>query len=373
MGILTKAGSVVVAAATALAFALIPSGAYALGTELPVQRIEGSNTHLAGSCDIAFGSDDKIYIANGAWTGGTPSVTVYAADATGNVAPIQEISGGNTGFNNPCGIAVDSTYIYVSDLNGSLFLFPLAATGDVAPVHTFSVGGMQFGMDLSDSGDLAIGGESGVTVFPDVAQLSGTSHKFSDATTTKWTYDVAWDSNDGLYAAQSSDRTVIHLAPGAAVGATPDQTMVITTNSAEPYGVAVRPHTGELLVADVNNKSITGWSGSIDGSPAGDFEFSGSGTTIFPGPTGIAFGSDNRFGAVLYGSPADAVLVYDAAATGDPIASNDGSSSDSSSSTELANTGIDARVLTGFGLFTALVGAAGVFLARRGRASTNRG
>jgi LPXTG-motif cell wall-anchored protein len=373
MGILSKVGSVVVAAATALAFALIPSGAYALGTEPPVQRIEGSNTHLAGSCDIAFGSDDKIYIANGAWSGGTPSVTVYAADATGNVAPIQEISGVNTGFSNPCGIAVDSTYVYVSDLNGSLFLFPLAATGDVAPVHTYSGFGMLFGMDLSESGDLAIGFDSGVIVFPDVAQATGTSQQFTNAATTKWTYDVAWDSSGGLYAAQSSDWTVIYMAPGAAVGDAPNQSMTITAASAEPYGVAVRPHTGEVLVADINNKSITGWSGSIDGSPGGDFEFSGSGTTINPGPSGIAFGSDNRFGVVLYGSSADAVLIFDAAATGDPMATDDGASSGSSSSAELANTGIDAHALTGLGLFAALVGAAAMFLARRGRTSTNRG
>lgn len=374
MGILTKVGSVVIAAATAVAFALIPSGAYALGSEAPVQRIEGATTNLADACDIAFGADNTIYIANGAWNAGTPSVTVYASDANGDAAPIQEISGGNTGFTNPCGIAVDSTYIYVSDLSGSLFLFPLAATGNVAPTHTYSVSGMQFGMDLSSSGDLAIGSESGVTVFPDVAQATGTSQKFTDAATTKWTYDVAWDSSGGLYASQNSESKVIYMAPGAAVGDAPSQTMTVTASSNEPYGVAVRPQTGEFLMSDFNNKTVEGWSGSIDGSPAAAFAMAGSGTTFNSDVTGIGFGSDGRFGVILYGSTADAVLIYDAEATGDPIVTNDGGSSSGSGSTaELADTGLDSRLVVGIGLILALVGAVTVFTARRGRTSIHRG
>jgi hypothetical protein len=45
---------------------------------------------------------DKIYVANG----GNHSVPVYAANANGNIPPIQTISGSKTGLTEPLGIAV---------------------------------------------------------------------------------------------------------------------------------------------------------------------------------------------------------------------------------------------------------------------------
>ena len=45
-----------------------------------------------------------IYVTNAR----TPSVTVYAADANGNVPPIRTISGSRTHLNGPAGIALDA-------------------------------------------------------------------------------------------------------------------------------------------------------------------------------------------------------------------------------------------------------------------------
>jgi DNA-binding beta-propeller fold protein YncE len=51
---------------------------------------------------IVIDSNGFVYVANAK----TPSVTVYANAATGNVVPIRTISGSNTGLNQPYGVAL---------------------------------------------------------------------------------------------------------------------------------------------------------------------------------------------------------------------------------------------------------------------------
>jgi DNA-binding beta-propeller fold protein YncE len=69
---------------------------------------------------------------------GPPSITVHAADATGNVAPVRHIVGPKAQLNWPTGISVDSVRgeVYVSNAAGdSINVFSATATGDVAPIR----------------------------------------------------------------------------------------------------------------------------------------------------------------------------------------------------------------------------------------------
>ena len=69
---------------------------------------------------------------------GPPSITVHAADATGNVAPVRHIVGPKTQLNWPTGISVDSARgeIYVSNAAGdSINVYSATASGDVAPIR----------------------------------------------------------------------------------------------------------------------------------------------------------------------------------------------------------------------------------------------
>jgi sugar lactone lactonase YvrE len=71
-------------------------------------------TDMASPNGIARDSAGRIYVANSA----TNTITVYAANAGGNVSPIAVIGGSNTRLADPIGVALDATNrIYV--LNGT--------------------------------------------------------------------------------------------------------------------------------------------------------------------------------------------------------------------------------------------------------------
>ena len=88
--------------------------------------------HSTSSCPC-------LYVANIS----DSSVTVYAAGATGNAAPIQTISGNATTLVDPTGVAVDAAgNIYVADAygggtgHGAVDVFAAGANGNVAPTTT---------------------------------------------------------------------------------------------------------------------------------------------------------------------------------------------------------------------------------------------
>lgn len=117
---------------------------YAAGassTDSPIQTIEGSKTKLNGAEDIAVDANANMYVANFNLSGSKGFVTVYAAGATGNVAPIRTISGSHTELNRPFGIALNPVNgdIYVANEfggfnnSGSVTIYASNAKGNVAP------------------------------------------------------------------------------------------------------------------------------------------------------------------------------------------------------------------------------------------------
>jgi sugar lactone lactonase YvrE len=109
------------------------------GNVAPLRTIAGSNTLLAYPYGIALDSAQNIYVANSSNAGCVSSVVVYAAGSNGNVAPTQAIAGPNTGLNCSTGIAVDATdNIYVANWPGTVTIYAAGATGDVAPIQTIT-------------------------------------------------------------------------------------------------------------------------------------------------------------------------------------------------------------------------------------------
>jgi sugar lactone lactonase YvrE len=87
--------------------------AYPIGSKGDVPPI-ALTTDMASPNGIARDSAGRIYVANSA----TNTITVYAANAGGNVSPLAVIGDSNTGLADPIGVALDATdKIYV--LNGS--------------------------------------------------------------------------------------------------------------------------------------------------------------------------------------------------------------------------------------------------------------
>jgi sugar lactone lactonase YvrE len=119
--------------------------ARATGNVLPIQQISGSKTGLNIPTGIALDASRNIYVANFVYPG---SVTIYAAGANGNVTPIRTIAGSNTGLNRPDGIALDANAnIYVANnpygialggdgFRSSLTVYAAGANGNVAPIRT---------------------------------------------------------------------------------------------------------------------------------------------------------------------------------------------------------------------------------------------
>jgi hypothetical protein len=128
----------------------------ATGAEAPLRTIHGPKTGLADPHGIAFDSlNNEISVANhGNWApltreesskaGGQgghfqlPSITVYPAEANGDVGFTRTIQGGRTELNWPMGIAVDTVHdeIAVASYgNNSIVIFRRTDNGNAAPIR----------------------------------------------------------------------------------------------------------------------------------------------------------------------------------------------------------------------------------------------
>ena len=78
------------------------------GNVVPSAVISGANTGLTEPVGIGVDSSGNVYVANSysSFRGSTGTVTVYAPGSNGNVAPIETISGGDTGLRSPLGLAL---------------------------------------------------------------------------------------------------------------------------------------------------------------------------------------------------------------------------------------------------------------------------
>jgi hypothetical protein len=122
------------------------------GNVAPIRTIANgasdSKTHLESPAGLALDSAGKVYVTNDGSIGGdSDSITIYAAGISGNIAPIATIAGSNTGLKLPEGVAVDSNgRIYVTnDGNGeednafadpadSITVYAPNSSGNVAPI-----------------------------------------------------------------------------------------------------------------------------------------------------------------------------------------------------------------------------------------------
>lgn len=117
------------------------------GNVAPVQTIAGTHTELAGPQQIALDSSLNIYVANSAYDSGKGSLTVYAAGASGNVAPIETIEGSKTELDGADGITLDSSNnVYAANGdNNSVTVYSAGSNGNVAPINTIT--GAKTGLD----------------------------------------------------------------------------------------------------------------------------------------------------------------------------------------------------------------------------------
>lgn len=110
------------------------------GNVRPTRKVKGGMTKLATPLELTLDSSSNLYVANN----GKSSITAYASGADGNVAPTQFIKGGMTKLDDVHGVAVDGSHtIYASNGAGEprcttcsfLAVYAAGATGNVAPIR----------------------------------------------------------------------------------------------------------------------------------------------------------------------------------------------------------------------------------------------
>ncbi len=108
----------------------------ASGDAAPIRTIRGSKTGLSGPVAEDVGANGNLYVANlGMGSHPSPTITVYAAGANGNVKPIVTIGGSATRLSQPDGVAVGPAGgIYVANTAGpNILVFGKGAHGNTAP------------------------------------------------------------------------------------------------------------------------------------------------------------------------------------------------------------------------------------------------
>ncbi len=216
----------------------------------------------------------KIYVANAPYP--TGSVTVYTKHADGNVAPVQTISGSNTGLVEPAGIAVDNAgKFYVSDVFGArgkseggpsqqgvVFVFAAKADGNVKPIATIHDGlNYPNGVAFDRTGNLYVANFQGC----DITVYAARTYKLIRTITSAGSYGLCYIDGIGLddagntyvvdtpytgHDAYSYSGFILVFGPGANGRVLPIRVIAgPLTKLTGPYGIAVNSR-GEIYVTN---------------------------------------------------------------------------------------------------------------------------
>ncbi len=135
----------------------------ASGNVAPTRSISGSRTGLHFPSAIVVGRHGNICVANRA----SNSITCYAASANGDAAPVRTIHGPLTGLNVPTGVAFDPAgNVYVANRSSNdIVVYGPNANGNVAPMRRIA------GAATRLDGPTSVAGDGAGTVL--VANLAG--------------------------------------------------------------------------------------------------------------------------------------------------------------------------------------------------------
>ena len=135
-----------VANSTTATIDIFPSGSATMEAQ-----IGGSNTGLVAPGTVAVDASRNVYVFDNT----TATISEFAAGVTGNVAPIRTIAGSKTGltigdgFNCAVAVSKNTGNIFVSNPNSNAVLvFAATASGDVAPIQTIAGGATQISNPL---------------------------------------------------------------------------------------------------------------------------------------------------------------------------------------------------------------------------------
>jgi hypothetical protein len=195
--------------------------ASASGDVAPVQSITGATTDLSNPYGVAVDSDHVIYAINR----NSDAITVYAAGAHGNVAPTREIAGSFTDLAQPAAVTLSGKgRIYVANSVGqnaqaTITVYTGSANGNVPPIQ--DIAGPKTG--LIYPGGIALDGQDNIYVsyYGSIAEFAANPHgnvaPIRNITGSKTGLGggggIALDAAGDIYAASGSSLLV--FAPSA--------------------------------------------------------------------------------------------------------------------------------------------------------------
>jgi sugar lactone lactonase YvrE len=260
----------------------------ATGNPSPTVSIAGNNTGLNGPIGLARDAAGRLYVAND----NGDSITIYPAGAMGDAAPTTTIAGSSTGLNGPAGLALDASgQLFVGNLNNnSITIYAAGATGNVAPTATIAGAstGLNFpaGIALDAAGQLYVAnlGSDAVTVYSAGATGDAAPRATIAGPNTglHGPAGIAFDVASRLYVVENGSNSITVFAAGAAGDATPLTTVVgSNTGLSKPVGIAV-DGAGRIYVANFGsgNPSIVIYAAGADGNATPAALIAGSNTGL---------------------------------------------------------------------------------------------
>jgi lactonase family protein with 7-bladed beta-propeller/NHL repeat-containing protein len=283
-------------------------GVYAVPGGVDVQQVRER--------PIPLGVAKPLYVSD------STHVAVYAPGATGNATPLRVITGPNTGFRGPAGIALDATgQLYVANQGNAITLYPPGATGNAPPAATLA--GSSTG--LNGPADIALGpagqlyvtnalGNSITTYAPGATGNAAPTNTIAGSNTgLNGPQGIALDAVGRLYVANQFGNSITVYAPGATGNATPGATITgANTGLSGPEGIAFDA-AGRLYVANRANNSITIYAPGATGNASPVAALTGAATGL-SAPTGIALDPLGQLAVANFANLT--VTVYAAGASG---------------------------------------------------------
>jgi hypothetical protein len=242
-----------------------------------------------------------LYVADPTYEGSTsnPRITVYPKQASGNVRPIEEIIGSNTGLSYPIAVAVDkSGDIYVVNYTGevsgsghlgSITVYAPGATGNVSPTATIA------------GSRTALSGPQGIAIDP----VNGEIYVSNEPTGSDPAIGSSEEGSISIYARGSNG----NVAPLARIHGS-------ATELGDPFGLTF-DDAGNLYVASVvsgsESDSVAVFAAGSNGNVAPTRIIQGNLTELSE-PTQVAL--DSSLNMYVVNHAGKGVTVYAAGANG---------------------------------------------------------
>jgi len=273
------------------------------GNTPPTRTIAGSSTGLGFPRRVISDAAGNLYVANAPGTG-AHSITVYGPSANGNVSPLNTISGSNTGLTGADGMALDSSgnlfvancsLCFQSSGTDAVLVFAAGASGNVAPAHTISGANTTLSgptdLAFDAAGNLLVTNSSSntvVTFAPGVFGNVAPSATLGGANTGISAPEcVAFDASGNIYVCNSANATITVYAPGTTGNTAPTRTLGGASTQLQGPTSAAFDSAGNMYVANSGSNSITVYAPGATGNQAPMLTVSGGSTGLVT-PIGLA-------------------------------------------------------------------------------------